>query len=348
MAILKLLVIAGDRSGPYYHTYAIPNKYLNEYKLMECSSTDWLSMDAIATNDIVEMQRQYAPETAIIQRNLKRMGKCTVFHCDDNVWEIPPGNPAKETYKPGSAVMHRYELLISRCDAVTTSTPYLAEWCRKFNPNVYVMRNLVEVDFITSFQNPGRDNPDEIRIGWTGTPHHHDDIQIVEPAIKEIMGKYPKVKWVFMGYAPTDKGVLHANLGRWEYYEFVRVDAFYAAFANMDFDIGIAPLCDNPFNKGKTARKAQEYATLKIPMVLSPMVCYKDWVHGETCLKPKNNQVSEWVKDLDWMITHKADRKAMADRAYEQVVRNHDVKRWVFERADIYKEIYNKFLEEKK
>jgi len=323
-------------------------KYFNDLKLLDVHATNYITIDLLASMDVIEFQRQYAPECIIIQRKLKEMGKTTIFHVDDNVWEIPPGNPAKTTYAPGSAVMYRYEALLKSCDYVTTSTPYLQELTKKHGqPNVMIMKNLVEVDFIESFIYPGRDNPKEIRIGWTGTPHHHDDIQIVEPAFKELLRRFPNLKLVFMGYAPVDKGVLHANLGRWEYYEFVQVDAFYPALANMDFDIGIAPLTPHPFNKAKTARKAQEYATMHVPMVLSPMDAYKEWTHGETCLKPKLNTVEEWVRDLTWMIEHPKERALMAKKAYEQVVRNHDIKKHIYERAEQY-ELIHKEVQERK
>jgi hypothetical protein len=269
------------------------------------------------------------------------MGVPTIFHCDDNVWEIPPGNPAKTSYAPGGPEMKRFETLMSECDAVTTSTPYLKELCSRFNSRVYILRNLVEPQ-IADFAKPGRDNPEEVRIGWTGTPHHFDDIKVIEASIKELWKLFPNVKFVFMGFAPADKELLRANIGRWEYYEFVPCDAFYPCLANLDFDIGIAPLEDNRFNKAKTARKAQEYAVLSIPMVLAPLMTYKDWVHGETCLKPSRNQPIEWVKDLKWMIEHPKDRAIMAKRAHEQVMRNHDINKWINERAQVYVDVYNR------
>jgi spore maturation protein CgeB len=84
---------------------------------------------------------------------------------------------------------------------------------------------------------------------------------------------------------------------------------------------------------------------MKVPMVLSPMDSYKEWTHGETCLKPKNNTVKEWVDDITWMINHKADRELMAKKAYEQVVRNHDIKRHIYERAEQYEAIHKEVQE---
>jgi hypothetical protein len=304
-------------------------------------ATDVVSVDILKTSDLIIWQRQYAPESLVINRQLRKMGIPTIFHCDDNVWEIPPGNPAKSSYMPGSPEINRFELLMSSCDAVTTSTPYLKELCSRFNRNVHILRNLVEPK-IADFKHPGRDNPEEVRIGWTGTPHHFDDIRIIEWSIKELWNLYKNVKFVFMGFSPVDKSILLNNINRWEYYEFVPVDAFYPSLANLDFDIGLAPLEDNRFNKAKTGRKAQEYAVLSIPMVLAPLSPYKDWVHGENCLKPKGNQPMEWVKDIKWMIDHPKERTVMAAKAHEQLIRNHDINKFIHERAATYIDIYAK------
>ncbi len=290
-------------------------------------------------SDVVEFQRQYCSESVIMLKKLKELGKVCIFHCDDNVWSIPEGNPAKTTYVPGSPAVQRFEMIMSKTHAVTTSTPYLKSLCQKINPNSYVYRNVVD-PIIETYASPGRDNPDEIRIGWFGTPHHHEDIALIEPLFLELV-KNPHIKLVFMGYAPPT--VLNKiPRRRWEYYEFVPVDAFYPALANLDLDIGLAPLVDNEFNWGKTARKAQEYAILGVPMILSPVCTYSNWKHNETCIKPKTNDTKGWVDALSYLIENEPKREELARAAYRFVLENHNIDVFAPEHAAIYYEIYNK------
>lgn len=335
---LKLTVLAGDKSGPFYHTYGTSIPFMQKYNLMDFSAIDYVAKDLLYVSDVIELQRQYASETMVMVKKLKAMGKIIIFHCDDNVWEIPENNPAKSTYIKDGPVMQRYEALMSMAHVVTTSTPYLKSLCLKHNPNVYVYRNLVD-PIIETYKSPGRDNPNEIRIGWTGTPHHHDDIAPME-SIFLTLSKHPRIKLVFMGYAPPTvlRGIPRKL---WEYYDFVPVDAFYPALANLDFDIGIAPLSDNGFNWGKTARKAQEYAILGIPMVLAPIKCYSEWAHGETCLKPSENTPDGWMKKIINLIENPKESQRLATNAYNQVLRNHNIDKYVWERCGLYYKIYN-------
>lgn len=334
---LKLVVIAGDRSGPFYHDFGVPFQYYEKYGLIDPLAIDHLFVDPLRVADVIHFQRQYAPESLLLMRNMKKRKKACIFHCDDNVWELPPNNPAIGVYK--GRILEFYQTILHEAHAVTTSTPYLKKLCERFNPNVYIFRNLVESK-IEEFLTPGRDNPEEIRIGWTGTPHHHDDILPMEPIFPELV-KDSRVKLVFMGYAPPTV-LHHIHRSRWEYYDFVPVDSFYPALANLDFDIGIAPLIENGFNKGKTARKAQEYAILRAPMCLAPVTTYRDWINGEVCTKPSENTPEAWYKILRFMIDHPEERDRLQKAAYAQVKRNHDIDTYIQERAGIYYQIYEK------
>lgn len=336
--ILKVLFIAADNSGPFFHDIHIPSNYFHRYNLLKCEATHVdLTPKSVGDHDIVVFQRQYAPEALLMVRALKDMGKICIFIIDDNVWELPKNNPAYKDYQGLS--IERYQAILSECHAAWTSTEYNRIKGMPFNKNITVLRNLIEPIY-TDFIKDTRDNPEEIRIGWTGTAHHYDDITYIEPALKKIANKYPQVKYVFMGFAPP-----HINewlsRDRWEYYDFVQVDGFYPALANLDFDIGIAPLVDNGFNRGKTARKAQEYAQLKIPMVLADIVTYKDWKEDVTCLKAKNNKVDAWVYSLAKMIDDVNLRSYLKSNAYDYVMANHDIHKFILERASFFYRTWN-------
>lgn len=334
---LTVGVIAGDRSGPFFHDFGVPIPFMEKNTGLKFTSFETLTPKVLKDFDIIHFQRQYAPESLMILRNLKENGIITIGHCDDNVWELPRSNPAYSTYQ--GAVLERFQQIIAEAHAVTTSTLYLKELISKFNTNCYIFRNLVDPT-IENFRTTDRDNPNEIRIGWTLTSHHAEDSEYAIPALKDICQRYQQVKLVFMGWLPPlIKDTLKKE--RYEYYDFVPVDSFYCCMANLDLDIGIAPLKDNEFNKGKTGRKAQEYSILRIPMILSPVSTYDEWKHNETCLKPEGNKHYNWTKELSKLIEQPELRKRLSNNAHEQVLRDHDINKFIAERANTYYEIYN-------
>jgi len=335
---LRIAVVAGDRSGPFAMDFGFIIPFFHKNTGLEFSCFDALNPLLQKDFDIIHFQRQYSPESLMILRKMRDEGKVTMALVDDNVWELPDTNPAKSTYV--GATLERYQQILSEAHSYTTSTPYLKELSGRFNPNGYIFRNLVDPT-IAQFRYFDRDNPEEIRIGWTLTPHHAGDAKIAMPALIEICRKYTKVKLVFMGWMPP---YIPQNLpiNRYEYYEFVPVDAFYACFGSLDFDIGIAPLEDNGFNWGKTARKMQEYSILRIPAVLSPVRPYDEWKDEETCLKPEGNTHTNWVKELSRMVESKELREKLQESAFNQGMENHDINTHIFERAIPYYETYEK------
>jgi hypothetical protein len=338
--ILKIIFVAADTSGPAYHDLYIPVNYFHKYNLLQCQIVTSLEKVLTSDADIIGFQRQYVPEVLMYVRMAKRNNKVITTICDDNVWNIPPGNPANSVYQ--GIIIDTYEAILKEVHAVTTSTPYLKELCVKHNPATYIHRNLVEMG-IHQFVAPDKDD-DEVqwtRILWHGTPHHHDDITLVEPAIKEITNKYPHIKWVFMGYKPQQLAE-YCPRNRWEYYEFVPVESFYAAIASLDADLAFAPLTDHPFNWGKTARKAQEFAILGLPMILAPIRTYDDWKHMETAIKPKTNDTEGWIEAFSYMIeAAPEERRRLAEAAYYFIDNNHNIDKFIAERAAVYYKVYN-------
>jgi len=336
---LKVVFVCGDKSGPHYHDIFIPSNFFHKYNLLECESQFNLDYQQLVTADICHFQRQYAPESFIVMKQLQEQGKVCIFLCDDNVWELPSGNPAIGTYQQAD-VIHRYQSIMSRANAVTTSTPYLVAKCKEHNPNSFMFRNLVD-PAIADMAAPGIDNPDEIRVGWTGTPHHHDDVVLIDEACLEIVQKYPKVKLVFIGYQPPSLFSKYPTRS-YEYYNFVPVDAWYTCFANLDIDIGLVPLIDHPFNLAKTCRKFQEFSILSVPTIASPIGNYLDLPKDVVTLIPDNLSPKSWVDTMSYLIEHPEERKIRGQKAYQYILDHHDINRYIFERAQFYYDIYAK------
>lgn len=338
-AIKKVLTVeflCGDHSGPHYHDIFVPSVFFEKYNLLKCHSQFTLDFNQLVKADIIHFQRQYAPESFIVMNQLQRMGKPCIFLCDDNIWDIPPSNPAKGTYEQAD-IQNRYQRIMAQANAVTTSTPHLAEQCLKFNKNVIIFRNLVD-PAIDSFRAPGRDDPEEIRIGWTGTPHHHDDILLVDQVCRQILLKYQKVKFIFIGYAPPNMYGQYPA-GRYEYYNFVPVDSWYNAFANLDIDIGLVPLIDHPFNYSKTCRKFQEYSIVHAATVCSPIGNYRD-LPSDIVYRLSSNREDDWFRGITWMIEHPVERKTFGEKAHQYIMDNHDINKYIYERAQVYYDIY--------
>lgn len=333
---LKVVFVCGDTSGPFYQDIHVPIQFFHKYNLLDCEFQAVLDYHQLIQADVLHFQRQYAPESYLVMKQLRANGKVCLFLCDDNVWEIPGGNPAAGTYTQAD-IIGRYQMLMTTAHACTTSTPYLVKKCKEFNAHSYMFRNLVDPN-IALLKSPGRDNPNEIRIGWTGTPHHHDDAALFDDALFELLRKYPQVKLVFMGYHPPTLSQRFPP-HRYEYYSFVPVDAWYPCLANLDLDIGLVPLIDHPFNWAKTCRKFQEYSILSAATVASPVGLYKEIPKDCIITLPKES-TKDWISCMSFLIENPEKRLEMATNAFNYIMINHDINKFIAERAQVYYDVY--------
>ncbi len=250
---------------------------------------------------------------------------------DDNVLSIPSYNQAFETYNPRSEIRRRVVAQIKQSDGVIVSTPYLKEVYAEFNDNIHVIPNSINFkkwDSLKKKSKPG------IRIGWAGGAGHAGDFEAVIPAIKRIAHNYD-VKFVFVN-GPTGTGlpdelkgvknVEHKML-------WVPILKYPQMLADQDFDIGIAPLVDSAFNRGKSNLKWLENAALSIPTVGFNIGHYKETLtHGVDAMLA--NDEAEFEKYLVQLITDRKLRttigkqariKAQKDFNIDQVVKDYCV-----------------------
>lgn len=241
-----------------------------------------VDMDGIAT--LYEQQQEH--------------GKKIIVDCDD--WmEVPDDNPHKKEHEVSNAI-EIIKKTMEIADLVTTTNENLSKELREINPNVRVIPNFIDLD---RFGGERFEENNRLKIGWMGSMTHYKDLELVAPAIKEILDKYP-VDFVMMG-DPRLKNLfpdhnVECQLGvPFEYYP--------QKLRSLRIDIGICPLVDTVFNRAKSNIKAMEFGSLKIPVVASKVSPYQDLEGVIPLVNPE-----EWFKAIELLILSREYRKDVA------------------------------------
>jgi len=79
-----------------------------------------------------------------------------------------------------------------------------------------------------------------------------------------------------------------------------------------DFDVGIVPLADTPFNRGRSNVKAREYAAAGVPWLASPVGAYGHLGPDEGGRLVEDG---EWFDALDGLVRSRRDRAKQSKRA---------------------------------
>jgi glycosyltransferase involved in cell wall biosynthesis len=252
--------------------------------------------------DVVALQRP-AGRNGVYQ--LERIVGHTklVYETDDDMLQSEP-----------SGLPHLHDQMtqesIRRClrlvDAVTVSTPYLAEQVRPYNPNVYVLPNHVKAGLL-DLPRPRRDR---LVVGWAGGTSHLVDMVTIADELAGVLQRNPEVDMHFMGF---DYSPLVRRQCRWSTWQ-PDVGEYYK---RVDFDVAIAPLADVPFNRSKSHIRALEMAAMGIPIVAADVLPYREFVaDGKTGYL--YGSPGEFAKRLDELIHDPDARAEMGAAAREQ------------------------------
>jgi hypothetical protein len=298
--------------------------------------------------DVLVFSRTYPTNPLELLRLAKGMGKRIIFEVDDDFWTINSDNPALII---GTAQKDTYEAMITEADAITTTTEHLAKKLKKLNKNVFICPNAINYHLgsDSSQFKPRNGNNEKLVIGYTGASSHFSDLNLVIDVILELQKKYdftfilqglvgsPLDAEMFMNklaydmnIAPEQNHILKGQLEFFDKYKQIN-DAIHIPFyppqmypgvlRTCNFDIGIAPLADNEFNRNKSCIKFYEYGATGTACLASDVSPYKDEV-GYTA---KNNN-KDWYNKLEKLIVDKDFRDKLAEKQNKWVKENRDLK----------------------
>ncbi len=260
--------------------------------------------DAIFVFREVFMMRTFLLENLFCQHSDKLM-----FDFDDSVW-LPNVSKANEKFvflKSHNVVPK----LISHCKLVVAGNPYLKQYANQFNKNITIIPTTIDVNEYIK-KTVAKDET-KVCIGWSGSVTTIQHFKTALPFLRELKKKYgDKICFQVIG----DKNYVDEELDikgvAWQKEnELVELNKI---------DIGIMPLPDDQWAKGKCALKGLQYMALEIPTIMSPV-----GVNVEVIKDNENGYLAstsaEWKNKLVLLIEDaelrnrigKAGRKTVVD-----------------------------------
>ncbi len=290
--------------------------------------------EAMKKADLFVIQRMLpCPGTETTLSGIFKMGTPIIYEVDDLLMEMPPNNPNREF-----AMQCRPFVLdvMQKAAAITVSTEALKAELLRWNPNIYVLPNLIDERLWSQTQRP---HAGPVVIGFTGTSTHGDDLRMIEDAFIQISAKHGQgVAFQFMGCV-TDR---LARLPGAKVAEFTPdYESFARALQTTPMDVAVVSLEDNLFNRCKSNIKWLEYSACGIAGVYSDLPPYNSCIrHGQTGLLV-GNRVQDWFQAIDTLVTNTSLRRAIAQQARQEVLSDYTL---ASPRVRRYAEAYHAIL----
>lgn len=209
-------------------------------------------------NDVVVVEKELFPYwPAIFERVLARLDTPVIVDYDDAVFHNYDlaNNPIVRR-----SLGKKIDVVMRKADAVVAGNEYLAERARRADAaHVEIIPTVIDLDL---YPHVPPDDAGSFTIGWIGSP---DTIRFVEPIV-DALRKTCKVidaNVVLVGSGPVDFDGVPVEVVEWS--EETEIDSI------SRFDVGIMPLQDTPWQRGKCGLKLIQYMGCGKPVVASPV-----------------------------------------------------------------------------
>ena len=231
--------------------------------------------------------------------------------------------------------------------AVQTSTEYLANYLREFNPNVKVFANqLRRIQSPRNYNKEFNQKDRPITI-FFGALNRDEDFAEILPVINDIAATYgKKILFKIIGRQELFNSIQSENkilLGKKEVYDYQYVTYEEYEEALHTSDIALLPLKDTEFNRSKSDLKFIECAGAGAVAVASPVAYSNVIKDGENGFIFRDNK--ELDNKLRTLIFNKKLRREVAENAYNYVKHNRLMSQHYEERIDWYRELLAKLPE---
>lgn len=248
----------------------------------------------------------------------KRAGVQYLMDADDNMFAINPDNPVWAAISDEN--VYNMQCMIRDNTWITTTTEALAEEFRTRRTGHHKDSVLVNPNYIHEAYKPTTPhNGDKVVVGFVGGSSHYGDLHRtgVLDALARVMHEHKQVYFKSVGM-PIDRYLPRARV---QIVDAQKGDAYFnEIFPNLGYDISIAPLEDNLFNRGKSNIKWQESTRAGAAFLGSNIGPYSLLPPGTATLCA--NDEDEWYHALTELVTDPDKRRAQVVAAQADLAQN--------------------------
>jgi len=242
----------------------------------------------------------------------KVLKKKIIFDFDDAIWL-----PNYSYYNRWFSFLKNYSNTKRLCKwayKVSCGNDYLQDFAKRYNANTVLNPTTIDTEYyhnkikVYNLTTP-------LVIGWTGT---HSTIKYLSEVIPILQELEKELSFTFLVISDEKPGFELNSLEYIQWKKETEIDDL------LKIDVGIMPLVENEWSKGKCGFKALQYMALGIPAIVSPVGVNTQIVNqtnGFVCHNKK-----EWEQLFTRLISQKSTLVSLSENARKTVEENYSVK----------------------
>lgn len=258
----------------------------------------------IPSYDRIFIHRETAPVGPPVVEWLiaKVFRKKIIYDFDDAIWLT---DKKKETRLEQALRCRAKVSAICRWShVISCGNEYLRQHALRFNPNAVLNPTTIDTENVhnQALHNNINRTGERVLIAWTGSHSTLKYLYLLEGVLGDIQQKFAEVDLLVIADNPPEMDLPRILFRPWSNETEIR--------DLLEADIGIMPLPDDEWSKGKCGFKALQYMALEIPAIVSNVGVNPDIIrdgkNGRLC-----DSDEAWRIALEELITNPAQRKQL-------------------------------------
>jgi len=242
---------------------------------------------------------------------LRARARRIVFDFDDAIWLRKPKRVGQAP-DDGRLRQWKFDRVCALADVVVAGNEELAGRAARRARRVEIVPTTVDVAAYGGGPEPPRGGATAV---WIGLPENLTYLERIRPALAEVARRHPAFRLRVVCSTFPDWNDVPIERVRWT------ADGEIEALRTAD--IGVMPLDDDAWTRGKCAFKLIQYMAAGLACVASPVGANRAAVvDGETGLHAADP--AEWFRALDRLLTSAPDRTAMGRRGRARAESHYD------------------------
>ncbi|MCC9176122.1 hypothetical protein [Arthrobacter sp. zg-Y750] len=263
---------------------------------------------------VLLMSREASPlSNGRLEAKLLQRAETSVYDFDDAIFHSAA--PFPYSLWPKDKVWRRS---VEAADRIIAGNDYLAEEASKFSRNVTMIPSCVNPDLYPKKTDYSLNEVPT--LVWLGSPATEQFLPPIADALLRVNRVRP-IRLRVISAGERSLGPLDAIVDRVQWSE----SGFAQELHNAD--LGIMPLADDPFARGKCAYKLLQYGAAALPALGSPVGTNRSVLAAMGAEAPST--ADEWEASIhDMLAAGDAERAALGDRAYKTVTEQFSFQAW--------------------
>jgi len=263
----------------------------------------------------------------------KTLKKKIIYDFDDALfapWDKKPGNQNSKPKKETEERKKHLFSVIKQADKIITNTAYNARSIEKEHSQTpSILLSHVNTTKLTpkKLSENGR-----VTIGWIGSRRNLLYFDVIKNALIRLANKYENISIKIVGAKNYSFDGISPVCKEW---------CLEDELADLhSFDVGIMPLKDDEWTRGKGGFKLLQYMAVGIPSVASPVGINKTLVK-ENLNGFLASSEDEWVEKLSKLIENESLRRKMGEAGREIAEQNYSIELNAGKLIGILNKVYN-------